>query len=139
MHGDGAMIDSEILSAIDEIILGRIVKRSKHSLRWEKRDISELFIQRLLHHGYRLQSVYDAQIPIGSRAPAFLQEYQWMHFGWVKWTKYSEHIHWKYFGSELKKPTGSPIILITSDDARKLYINDSLLEAHDIDSPPVYE
>lgn len=132
-------IDNEIIQALDEIILGRIVKRSKHELIWEEQNIREEFIQRLLYNHFEYKKIKDVDVPIGFRCPAFLLREQWAYFGWVKWMKYDEGIYWKYFASEVRRPSGSPVIIFTSDDIKEVYVNDTSHEEHDPDLPPIYE
>ncbi|MBL7994511.1 hypothetical protein JNM05_03990 [bacterium] len=133
------VIDNDIIQALDEIILGRIVKRSKHELTWDDKNIREEFIQRLLHNHFEFKKVKNVDVPIGFRCPAFLLREQWAYFGWVKWMKYDEGIYWKYFASEVRRPSGSPVIIITSDDIKEIYVNDLSHEEHDPDLPPLYE
>jgi hypothetical protein len=131
--------DDEIVQALDEIILGQIVKRSKHELLWEGDNIRELFIQRLHVNRFEFKKIKDVEVPIGFRCPAFLLREQWAYFGWVKWMKYDEGIYWKYFASEVRRPSGSPVIIVTSDDIKEIYVNDTSHEEHDPDMPPLFE
>lgn len=131
--------DKDIIQALDEIILGQIVKRSKHELIWDDTNIKELFVQRLHLHRFEFKKIKDVDVPVGFRCPAFLVREQWAYFGWVKWMKYDEGIYWKYFASEVRRPSGSPVIIVTSDDIKEIYVNDTSHEEHDPDMPPLYE
>jgi hypothetical protein len=133
------LTQKEIAEAVDEIITGRFVKRTKHSLVWEDQNISDIFKNHLLQNKYEWKTIHEANIPIGFRCPAFVIRDLWAYFGWVKWMKYSEGVYWKYFGSEIRNPSGSYLLLITSDDLQKIYVNDRIQEETDPDAPPVYE
>jgi hypothetical protein len=130
---------NEIAEALDELIAGNIVKRSKHSLLWEGRNITRIFIERLLKNGFNLQTVDHTNIDIGFRCPAFWIQHEWAYFGWVKWMKYDEGIYWKYFASEVRKPSGSSIYVYTSDDPEQIYVNDSIQEETDLENSSMYE
>ncbi len=133
------LTDQEIAEAIDEIISGRIVKRSKHPLVWEGENIRPVFIRCLEENNFHLKTVEESLTPVGLRSPGFFIQGLWAYFGWVKWMKYDENIYWKYFGSEMRKASGTSVIIFKSSDPEQIYVNDALQEEHDPDAPPVYE
>lgn len=67
-----------------DIIEGRDVKRIKHELRYDGRDISNLFIERLGIYGYQLTTVANVDVKPGERAPAFYIKNTVAYFGWFR-------------------------------------------------------
>lgn len=131
--------ENEIREAFEEIIQGKIVKRFRHSLVCDERDCTAMFVEILGENGFIKKTVSQSHVDVGFRCPAFLIDNQEAVFGWIKWMNYNHPRYLKFFASEERKPSGTPLLIIRPEDQRYLYINERLAEEHDCDSPPVYE
>ena len=96
----------EISEILDDIILGRGVKRSVHNLEYDQFLYTSLFIDRLRIYKYRPCRVSDISIEIGWRAPAFLISNKIAIFGYVFWELFTETKKRKLFGSVIKNAKG---------------------------------
>ncbi len=63
--------DWEIAEILDDIILGRGVKRTIHDLQYDQNIYTQLFIERLQLFKFRPVAVKNIQIEVGKRSPAF--------------------------------------------------------------------
>lgn len=130
------MITSEALASIfSDIIEGKIVKRAKHELRWERRDLSLDFIAALSAHGYRPTTVANVAIQPGERVPAFFLDDGCAYFGWVFWEKFSQLKLRKLFGSVVRDSAGDWAIQISGKRTTVIYANTALKAEMDIDNP----
>jgi hypothetical protein len=118
-----------------DIIDGRIVKRSKHSLLWEKRDCTKEFIEVLKDKGYSPALVRDVNVQPGERVPGFFIDDATAYFGWVFWEKFSQLRLRKLFGSIVRNAKGDWAIQIPEKRTIAIYANPSLLGDMDIDNP----
>lgn len=129
--------NDDVIAALETIIDGEIVKRDRHTLEADGEDLSALFIQRLIRKGYRWLAVADTALVIGSKCPAFIVQERTAVFGWVKWMKYDVGIYRKFFASEWRKPSGTPVLILAQNET--VFVNDGLTQPHDPDAPPVFE
>lgn len=124
---------------LDIWIEGETIKRVSLLLIEDGIDFKRLFIDKARKHGYSEQTVANARTPVGNRSPAILIREDEALFGWIKWIKYDEGVYYKFFATELRKPSGTPEIIIRSDDLTPIWINDLIMESHEPDLPPTYE
>ncbi len=131
------MNNEDVIAALEMIIDGELVKRDRHTLEEDGEDLSALFIQRLLRKGYRWSTVADTSLAVGSKCPAFIVQEGTAVFGWVKWMKYDVGIYRKFFASEWRRPSGSPVLILAQNET--VFVHDGLTQPHDPDAPPVFE
>lgn len=130
------MMPSEQLGTIfSDIIEGKIVKRAKHELRWERRDVSLDFIEALRAHGYHPTIVAHVDIQPGERVPAFFLDDGYAYFGWVFWEKFSQLKLRKLFGSVVRNNYGDWAIQISGKRNTVIYANTALKTEMDIECP----
>ena len=123
---------SDVLS---DIIEGKIVKRAKHELRFESRDISSEFIDMLLQYGYKATTVRLTEVQPGERVPAFYLDNGFAYFGWVFWEKFSQLKLRKLFGSVIRNSSGDWAIQISEKRNTIIYANTHQRNEIDIDNP----
>jgi hypothetical protein len=130
------MISSEELANIfSDIIEGKIVKRAKHELRWERRDVSLDFIEALTANGYHPTTVANVDIQAGERVPAFFLDDGYAYFGWVFWEKFSQLKLRKLFGSVVRNNFGDWAIQVSEKRNTVIYANVALKVEMDIENP----
>jgi hypothetical protein len=81
--------DHSFSGLFGDIIEGRVVKRSKHRLEWNRKDVSHAFRKALQLHGYAPLRVQEVNANPGERIPAFFVEDRIAYFGWVFWEKFT--------------------------------------------------
>ncbi len=127
--------EHEIRELMGDIIDGRIVKRSKHQLTLDSRDLSQAFIAALHERGYVPMLVRDVDIIPGERVPGFVIDSGTAYFGWVFWEKFSQLRLRKLFGSVVRNSKGDWAIQIPPERSRTVYVNTALRMNMDIDAP----
>lgn len=125
----------ELQEVLKDIIEGRIVKRAKHDLTWETRDVSIQFIDVLAGEGYIPAIVKGIDIQPGERVPAFYIDGTTAYFGWVFWEKFSQLKLRKLFGSIVRNSKGDWAIQIPEQRNTIIYANINLRSEMDIESP----
>lgn len=125
----------ELAGVFADIIEGKLVKRSRHELLWEGRDVSLEFSEALQQHGYTATTVSSVLIKPGERVPAFLIKEGCAYFGWVFWEKFSQLRLRKLFGSAVRNTKGDWAIQISDKRNTVLYANLSLKTEMDIENP----
>lgn len=125
----------ELNEVLSDIIEGKIVKRAKHELRWQARDVSLEFIDALDHHHYVRTTVGQVNIQPGERVPAFYLDGGYAYFGWVFWEKFSQLKLRKLFGSVVRNAKGDWAIQIPEKRNTIIYANLSLKSEMDIETP----
>ena len=130
--------DRQIRDALREIIEGKTVKRSRHELYHEGRDLTSLFIEELENLGYRATTVDEVKAQPGERVPAFRIEHGVVHFGWVFWEQFTSWKLRKLWGSVIKNRQGDWDIQIPATRQTVIYANESLKLDMDIDHPPEF-
>ncbi len=105
------MKSSELsLSSLDEILediaLGRGVKRYVHELIFDGDVVTRRFIDALTRTGYSRTYVADVDLHPGQRIPAFLIRENTAYFGWIFYEKYSDRKYRKLWGSVFKNHKG---------------------------------
>lgn len=125
----------ELREVLKDIIEGRIVKRAKHDLIWETRDVSLQFIEVLTGEGYVPAIVQGVDIQPGERVPAFYIDNATAYFGWVFWEKFSQLKLRKLFGSVVRNTKGDWAVQIPEKRKTIIYANIDLKSEMDIESP----
>lgn len=131
-------IDQRVRDALAAIILGREVKRIKHDLVFEGKDLTEAFITTLKEHGYVPTVVKDVPAKPGERVPAFYIDQRTAYFGWVFWEQFTSWKLRKLWGSVLKDVRGDWVIQIPETRPTPIYANNSMKLEMDIDHPPEF-
>lgn len=85
------------LSALDDLILGRGVKRGRHDL---PSHLLDVFRERLVALGFRETTVGKIDIEVGIRVPAWVVRGTVADFGTVFWEVFTHRAKRKLFGSE---------------------------------------
>ena len=117
------------------IIEGRVVKRSRHELRWDNRDLSQEFIKALVECGFRKTIVEEVNVVVGERVPTFYLEDGTAFFGWVFWEKFTETRMRKLFGSVVRNAKGDWAIQIPPTRQTTIYANEDQKIEMDVDHP----
>jgi hypothetical protein len=126
--------DTSLREVFKDIIEGTAVRRSKHELRWEHRDVTTEFIQALREHGYMPTLVERIALTPGERVPAFHVNDGFAYFGWVFWEKFSHVKFRKLFGSVVRNAKGDWDIQISERTKTVIYANMNLRTEMDIDN-----
>lgn len=128
-------MNTSLPEVLRDIIEGKIVKRSKHDLVFEGKDLSALFIEMLVRHRYLPITVETADISPGERIPAFYVREQTAYFGWVFWEKFSQLRLRKLFGTVVRNAKGDWLYQLPSNSSTIIYADPSHILEMDIDRP----
>jgi hypothetical protein len=128
-------MNTSLPEVLRDIIEGTIVKRSKHDLVFEGKDLSALFIEMLVQHRYLPITVETAVISPGERIPAFYVREQTAYFGWVFWEKFSQLRLRKLFGTVVRNAKGDWLYQLPSNSSTIIYADPSHILEMDIDRP----
>ncbi len=127
-----------VREALHDIIEGKSVKRSKHSLVYEEQDLTPLFVEQLKTCGYHPSTVAQADAKPGERIPAFYIEGTTAYFGWVFWEQFTSWKLRKLWGSVIKNALGDWDIQIPETRSTIIYANEACKLEMDIDHPPEF-
>ncbi len=130
--------ESRLREALEDIVDGVNVKRAKHELLHDGRDLTTLFLEVLSEQGYLPVTVGAVQVEPGERVPAFLLVGTTAFFGWVFWEQFTSWKIRKLWGSVIKNARGDWDIQIPEARATTIYANASLKLEMDIDHPPAF-
>ena len=130
--------EGKLRDALAAIIEGKIVKRIKHDLSHEGKDLTSAFIEELQKHGYQPTIVEHVNIQPGERVPAFYIDNGVAYFGWVFWEQFTSWKIRKLWGSVIKNKRGDWDIQIPAARKTTIYANKSLKLEMDIDHPPEF-
>jgi hypothetical protein len=131
---DGRQRD-QLRDVLRDIIEGKIVKRTKHELRWGNGFVAKEFVEELMRSGYAPMTVNDVNVQPGERVPAFYVEKETAYFGWVFWEKFTHLRLRKLFGSVVRNHKADWTIQIPPQQPITIYANMALKNEMDIDSP----
>jgi hypothetical protein len=131
----GESFQTGLREVLRDVVNGRVVKRSKHELTWETRDVSLEFVEVLKEAGYTQVIVEDVHVQPGERVPAFFLEDGIAYFGWVFWEKFTQLKLRKLFGSVVRNSKGDWAIQIPDTRKTVLYVNTNLKSDMDIENP----
>jgi hypothetical protein len=122
--------------ALRAIIEGKEVKRIRHDLVYQGRDLAPMFLEELARSGYRATTVDAVQVVPGERVPAFVVEERVAHFGWVFWEQFTSWKRRKLWGSEARDRRGDWELQIPPTRPTTIFANESLKLEMDFDHPP---
>ncbi|MDP1675425.1 MAG: hypothetical protein Q8L88_01070 [Bacteroidota bacterium] len=122
-------------SALSDIIEGKNVKRSKHELIFEGKNVTELFVESLRKQHFIPITVGAITIEPSERVPAFIIEENTAYFGWVFWEKFSQLRLRKLFGTVIRNTKGDWLIQLPSNSTKLIYADTSQIFEMDIDRP----
>ena len=128
-------LTSSVRDALDDIILGRTVKRARHELIHDGIDLTDHFIKSLITQGFNSTTVGEITVQPGERVPAFYLERSTAYFGWVFWEKFSQLRLRKLFGTVMRNTKGDWFIQLPSNSPAIIYVNISTIFEMDIDRP----
>lgn len=129
------LLRSELQEVFRDIVEGKVVKRSRHELKWGTRDVTTEFVDALGKAGYTQMLVRNLDVKPGERVPAFYIEAGVAYFGWVFWEKFSQLKLRKLFGSVVRNSKGDWAIQISDKRHSVIYANPSLKSDMDIENP----
>ncbi len=123
--------DSRV-EAVDDLILGRGVRRGRHHL---PAEIVPLFLERLEANGFAELAVGSIDIAVGVRVPAWVVSGEVADYGTVFWEVFTERTKRKLFGSEARNAKGDWDVLIPAGSARPVWAAPFLAESYDASRP----
>lgn len=118
--------------ALDDLILGRGVKRGRHAL---LPGLEPPFRARLAALGFVETTVAAIDIEVGVRVPAWLVGAGVADFGTVFWELFTDRTRRKLFGSEVRNAKGDWEVQIPPSSPRRLWAGLHLGEAYDASRP----
>ena len=118
--------------ALDDLILGRGVKRGRHEL---PSDALEPFRERLVANGFRTFGVGEIDIAVGQRVPAWILHDNTADFGTVFWEVFTPRAKRKLFGSVVRNQKGDWEIQFYPNSKEKVWANPDLVESYDASRP----
>lgn len=121
------------LDALDDLILGRGVRRGRHRI---PEGLFGPLERRLSALGFAPVLVVDLEVPPGTRIPAWHLAPPLADFGNVFWEVFTDRFRRKLFGSEVRNAKGDWDVLLTASSKRPIWANPLLAERYD-DSRPV--
>ncbi|HLB01112.1 MAG TPA: hypothetical protein VJO14_06970 [Bacteroidota bacterium] len=135
LDSPGGDSDRKIREALAQIVSGRTVKRAVHSLEYEGRDITPMFVAELLNQGYTPTKVAAVPVRPGERVPAFYIDGKIAYFGWVFWEQFTSWKIRKLWGSVVRNARGDWEFQIPDKGSSIIHANSSLKIEMDIDHP----
>lgn len=125
-------MDAQQLAALDDLILGRGVKRGRHELAPE---VIPLFRERLAALGFEETTVGAVEIEIGTRVPSWVVRGNVADFGMIFWEIFTEKKRRKLFASTVRNAKGDWDIQLNPQSTEPVYANRSLAESYDASRP----
>lgn len=120
------------LLALDDLVLGRGVKRGRHAL---PPGVEALLKERLAALGFTETTVGAVAIEVGVRVPAWLVGPAVADFGTVFWEIFTDRARRKLFGSEVRNAKGDWEIQIPPSSGRRIWAGLHLAESYDASRP----
>ena len=120
------------VEALDDLILGRGVKRGRHQL---PPEVFPLFRERLSACGFVPSAVAGVEIEVGVRVPAWLLRPPRIDFGTVFWELFTETKRRKLFGSEVRNAKGDWEIQIPPGSPERIWVDPGHAERYDASRP----
>ena len=128
--------DLATVAALDDLILGRGVKRGRHAL---PPEAVGPFRERLAALGFVPMGVGEIDVPVGVRVPAWLLRENVADFGMVFWEVFTERAKRKLFGSEVRLTEGAHAgdweIQLYPNSQETVFANPALAETYDASRP----
>ncbi|MCL4807336.1 MAG: hypothetical protein KJ062_06000 [Thermoanaerobaculia bacterium] len=128
---DFSELPPEVL-ALDDLVLGRGVKRGRHAL---PPGFDVLLKERLAALGFTETTVGAVEIDVGVRVPAWLVGPSVADFGTVFWEVFTDRARRKLFGSEVRNVKGDWEIQLSPSSGRQIWAGLHLAEAYDASRP----
>jgi len=123
---------ADAIAALDDLILGRGVRRGRHTI---PEELLALFPERLAALGYAPTTVKDVAIEVGTRVPAWLFRPPVADFGTIFWEVFTQRAKRKLFASQVRNAKGDWEIQLYPTHADLLYANLALAETYDASRP----
>ena len=120
------------MSALDDLILGRGVKRGRHEL---PPHLVDVFRKRLTDMGFRETTVGELDIEVGVRVPAWVVRGAMADFGTVFWEVFTPRAKRKLFGSDQRNAKKEWDIQIYPAHPEKIHAAPQLSESYDATRP----
>lgn len=114
--------EDKIVDAINDIIMGKNVKRFVHDLRFKGEDLTSVFAGRLLSAGFIETTVGEVAVGFDERIAAFLLRDSMAYFGWVFNERFTGKKSRKLFGSAIRNGKGDWGIQIPSNSREKIFV-----------------
>ena len=119
-------------SALDDLILGRGVRRGRHPL---PASLEPLFLGRLAALGFVPRTVKEVEIEAGVRVPAWLVRPGVADFGTVFWELFTDEVRRKLFGSQVRNAKGDWEIQLSPSSSQRVWAGLHLAESYDPSRP----
>lgn len=119
-------------SALDDLILGRGVRRGRHAL---PAGLEPLFLDRLAALGFVPRTVKEVEIEPGIRVPAWLVRPGVADFGTVFWELFTEDVRRKLFGSQVRNAKGDWEVQLSPSSSQTVWAGLHLAESYDVSRP----
>ena len=124
--------DPEATAALDDLLLGRGVRRGRHLLAQEDRAI---FLSRLAALGFVETTVEAVGIAVGERVPAWRLREGAADFGMVFWEVFTESKRRKLFASVARNAKGDWDVMIRGGAPETVFAAPAHLERYDPSRP----
>ena len=119
-------------AALDDLILGRGVRRGRHEL---PPEVFPLLREPLVACGFVPTVVGAVEIEVGVRVPAWLLQPPLADFGTVFWEIFTPTRRRKLFGSVVRNRKGDWKIQLQPGSEQTIWVNDALAERYDVSRP----
>ncbi|MFI5181608.1 MAG: hypothetical protein ACHQPI_09475 [Thermoanaerobaculia bacterium] len=120
------------VEAVDDLILGRGVKRGRHDL---SPEVVQVFIERLASCGFAPSLVANVGIEVGVRVPAWLVRPPRVDFGTIFWEVFTDRKRRKIFGSEVRNAKGDWEIQLAASSPETVWVSLVRAESYDASRP----
>jgi len=126
-------VDADLVSALDDLILGRGVARGRHALEYRGRTVLAEFEERLAANGFAPTLVRDTAILAGERVPAFHFDGNSVDFGWIRWEIFTPRSRRKLFASERRRADNQEwAVQIPPGSSERVWACPERKEKHDV-------
>ena len=130
-------MDSELASALDDLILGRGVARGRHALVFQGRPVRAEFEERLAANGFQPTTVREAPIEAGEKIPAFRFDSEAANsavdFGWIRWEIFTPRSRRKLFASERRRTDNDEwAVQLNLSSPERVWANPNGKQDHDV-------
>lgn len=120
------------VAALDDLILGRGVRRGRHELPAEAVGMFQIRLKAL---GFAPTTVGAVDIDVGVRVPAWYLRAPFVDFGMVFWEVFTPRAKRKLFGSEVRNEKGDWDIQLYPASKEVIWANRDLAESYDATRP----
>ena len=120
------------VAALDDLALGRGVRRGRHEL---PAELFPVFEERLAALGFRPTTVGQVDIEIGTRVPAWRLTPPVADFGTVFWEVFTPRARRRLFGSDARNAKGDWDVQLYPTSPETIWANLDLAERYDASRP----